>query len=107
MEEELEIIGSELARVAWEGGELVKEEEIRRCQLHAMKKGVRMCLPKPIMHPTKLIDDASGSKQHIMSQCVYFAFKSYPFWGHFPRKHVFLKRNFQMKCFETFYTLYL
>jgi len=43
MDEELEIIGLELARVAWEGGELVKEEEIIRCRLHAMKKGVNMC----------------------------------------------------------------
>jgi hypothetical protein len=49
-----------------------------------------------------------GSKQHITSQCVYFAFRTIIFFGVlFPKKHVFLKRNFQMKCFETFiYRIY-
>ncbi len=50
----------------------------------------------------------SGSKWHIMSQCVYFAFKTIVLFGVlFAKKHVLLKRNFQMKCFETFYILYL
>ncbi len=50
----------------------------------------------------------NGSKQHIMSQCVYFAFRTIVIFGvFFSRKYVFLKRNFQMKCFETFYILYL
>jgi hypothetical protein len=48
------------------------------------------------------------SKRHIISQCVYFAFSTIVFFGvFFLKKHVFLKRNFQMKCFETFYILYL
>jgi hypothetical protein len=49
-----------------------------------------------------------GSKQHITSQCVYFAFRTIILFGVlFSKKHVFLKRNFQMKCFESFYILYL
>jgi hypothetical protein len=49
-----------------------------------------------------------GSKWHIMSQCVYFAFRTIVFFGVlFFKKHVFLKRNFQMKCFETFWVFYL
>ncbi len=50
----------------------------------------------------------SESKQHVMNQCVYFAFKTIIFFGvFFLKKHLFLKRNFQMKHFETFYILYL
>jgi hypothetical protein len=49
-----------------------------------------------------------GSKQHIMNQCVYFAFRTIVLFGiFFPKKHVFFKRNFQMKCFEKNYILYL
>jgi hypothetical protein len=49
-----------------------------------------------------------GSKRHIMNQCVYFAFRTIVFFGvFFPKKHVFFKRNFQMKFFEAFYILYL
>ncbi len=49
-----------------------------------------------------------GSKQYIMNQCVYFAFRNIVLFGViFPKKHVFLKRNFQMKCFEILYILYL
>jgi hypothetical protein len=54
--------------------------------------------------PNKLV----RSKRHIRSQCVYFAFKTIVLFGVlFLKKHVFFKRNFQMKCFETFYILYL
>jgi len=50
----------------------------------------------------------SESKQHVMNQCVYFAFKTIILFGvFFLKKHLFLKRNFQMKLFETFYILYL
>jgi hypothetical protein len=43
-----------------------------------------------------------------MNQCVYFAFRNIVLFGViFPKKHVFLKRNFQMKCFEILYILYL
>jgi len=49
-----------------------------------------------------------GSKRHITNQCVYFAFKTIVLLGYFfPKKHVFIKRNFQMKYFETFYLFYL
>jgi hypothetical protein len=41
-----------------------------------------------------------GSKWHITSQCVYFAFRTIILFGVlFPKKCVFLKKNFQMKCF--------
>ncbi len=49
-----------------------------------------------------------GSKRHAMSQFGYFEFRIIIlFRVIFPKKHVFLKRNFQMKCFEPFYILYL
>jgi len=45
----------------------------------------------------KLLGFPIGSKQHIMSQCVYFAVKIIVLSGViFPKKHVFLKRNFQV-----------
>jgi hypothetical protein len=49
-----------------------------------------------------------GSKWHLMSQCVYFAFKTIVFFGILlPKKQVFIKRNFQIIFFESFYVLYL
>jgi len=48
------------------------------------------------------------SKQHLMSQCVYFAFIDYClFWAPFAQKKVFLKRNFQMKCFKALYIIFI
>ncbi len=49
-----------------------------------------------------------GSKQHITSQCVYFVARTIVLFGVlFLKKHVFIKRIFSMKCFETFYIFYL
>ncbi len=39
--------------------------------------------------------------------CLFFIQDYYPFWGPFPQKNAFLKRNFQMKCFKKIYILYL
>jgi hypothetical protein len=49
-----------------------------------------------------------GSKRHN-ELCVYFAFRTVVLFGVLfsQKKNVFLKRNFEMKCFETFYILYL
>ncbi len=47
------------------------------------------------------------SKWHLMSQCVYFAFKTIVLLKFLlQKKHVFIKRNFQMKYFKTFYCVY-
>jgi hypothetical protein len=49
-----------------------------------------------------------GSKQHLMNQCVYFAFRTIVlFGGLLSKKTYFYKEEFQMKYFETFYLLYL
>jgi hypothetical protein len=53
-------------------------------------------------------DDTQRSKWHLMNQCLYFAFRTIVlFKVLLPKKHVFIKRNFQMKYFEIFYLLYL
>jgi hypothetical protein len=52
--------------------------------------------------------DCGVQTTYRLSQCGYFAFRFIVLFGVlFPKKHIFLKRNFQMKCFETFYILYL
>jgi hypothetical protein len=44
-----------------------------------------------------------GSKLHVTNQCVYFAFRTIDLFGVlFPKKHIILKRNFQIKCIEFF-----
>ncbi len=49
-----------------------------------------------------------GSKWHIISECVYFAFKTIVFLGVlYPQKHAFPKRNFQLNFFETFYIVFV
>ncbi len=49
-----------------------------------------------------------GSKQHITNQYVYFAFRTIVLFGvFFPKKTCFFQKEFQMKCFEISYILYL
>jgi hypothetical protein len=48
-----------------------------------------------------VVEATIGFKQHITSQCVYFASRTINLFGVLlPKKYVFIKRNFQMKYFE-------
>jgi hypothetical protein len=72
VDEEIEMIGLELLKVAQEGGELVKEENNVCSQVDAMKKGGGMCLwPKPILHLAKPTND-SARTFIIINACGYY-----------------------------------
>jgi hypothetical protein len=62
-----------------------------------------VCLIKGQFHGHQNYDKPKRSKQHITSQCVYFAFKDYcPFWGPFSQKTCFPQEKFSIEMFWIF-----